>query len=313
MPVDADGNRADILTSPDSVPGRMNLGRCHGPFFNAAARDVRKMMLEELGLERNFKGTLSLEWLQCQPADAIDRAVNLMLDYYELTSMYSHKEFTENLSQEERWEWLLNIFNNTLRNFFPIDNQTGPYSEMVKQLEADYFKELNQDVAAKVASKFKLTYGPVTYTGLSGKQVTTLNNVRVAPIYIMLLDKIADSWLAAATGKHNNFGLITAMNNPDKYTRPWHYTAARTVGETEGRLYASYGGPELIAELMDRNGSIATQKEISRNIVNSQDPSNIPSLVDRSQTPYGRAQALQIVGQFNYCLGFKQVYVEEQK
>lgn len=313
MPVDSDGNRVDIITGPDSVPGRMNLGRLHGPFFNAAARDVRKMMLEELGLPRNFTDHMSMEELRAKPQDAVDRAVNIMLDYYKLTSIYSYEEFTQRLSAEERWVWLLRIVNGTFYNFFPIGNVTGSYSEMVKQLEYDYFKEIDPDLAMEVATKFKLTYGPVRYVGHNGKPVITRNKVRVAPIPIMLLDKIADSWLAADIGKHSNFGIVTAMNRPDKHTRPWRRTAPRVVGETEGRLYCNYGGQLMIAELLDRSGNIATQREMPRQILRSENPSNIPCLVDRRKIKFNNTRPLQIVGQFNYCLGIRHVYKKEDE
>lgn len=313
MPVDADGNRADIITGPDSVPGRMNLGRLHGPFFNAAARDVRKMMLEEIGLPRNFNGKLKLEELQAVPAERIDAAIALMLDYYKVTSIYSYEEFTQNLNVDERWEWLLDIFNNCLRNFFPIGNKTGPYSEMVKEIEREYFKEIDPNIAEKVSSKFKLTYGPVTYVGHRGVKVTTRNSIRIAPIAIMLLDKIADSWLAADIGKHSNFGILTAMNRPDKHTRPWRRTPPRVIGETEGRLYCNYGGQMFIAELMDRNGNIATQREMPRQILRARQPSNIPRLIDRTKIKFNNTRPLQIVAQFNYCLGIRHVYKKEVK
>ena len=313
MPVDADGNRADIITGPDSVPGRMNLGRLHGPFFNAAARDVRKQMLEAIGLPRNFNGKLTLEELQTLPAEKIDDAIALMLDYYKLTSIYSFEEFTERLTVDERWVWLLDIFNNMLRNYFPIGNKTGSYSEMVKQMEFEYFKEIDPDLAKTVASRFKMTYGPVTYVGHSGKPVTTRNNIRIAPISIMLLDKIADSWLASDIGKHSNLGIVTAMNRPDKHTRPWRRTAPRVIGETEGRLYCNYGGQLFIAELMDRNGNIATQREMPRQILRAENPSSIPCLVDRDKIKFNNTRPLQIVNQFNYCLGIRHVYRKEQK
>lgn len=309
--MDSDGNRVDIITGPDSVPGRMNLGRCHGPFFNAAARDVRKMMLEEIGLPRNFTGGLTMAELQSIPAEKIDNAVKLMVDYYAITSESSYKEFTEVLTAEERWDWLLYVINNVLRNYFRIDNQTGSYSEMVKQLEFDFFKEIDPGMAAKVSSRFKLTYGPVSYIGHSGKRVVTRNKVRVAPISIMLLDKIADTWMAADIGKHNNFGILAAMNRPDKYTRPWRRTGPRGIGETEGRIYVGYGGAELTAELMDRSGSLATQREIPRQILHSESPSNIEKIIDREKLPLGNTRALQIVGHFNYCLGIRHAYYPE--
>jgi len=103
------------------------------------------------------------------------------------------------------------------------------------------------------------------------------------------------------------------MNRPDKHTRPWRRTPSRVVGETEGRLYCNYGGQRFIAELMDRNGNVATQREMPRQILHSASPSNIPVLVDRSKIKFNNTRPLQIVNQFNYCLGIRHVYEPEKK
>lgn len=310
MPVDEDGNRADIITGPDSVPGRMNLGRLYGPYFNAAARDVRKMMLECIGKPRNFKGKISEDEFMAIDPKKIAEAENLMLKYYDITSRHSYVEYTQNLNEEERVKWLLFIFNEALYNYFPIDG-TANFSEMVKKIDAQYFSDIDPEQVKKMESQFKLTFGPVTYVGHSGKKITTFNKFRIAPIPIMLLDKIADSWLSVDTGKHSNFGILTAMNRPDKYTRPWRRTPSRVVGETEGRLYCNYGGQAFVAELLDRNGNIATQREIARNILHSENPMQIEKIVDRQKIPFGNTRPLQILNQFFYCLGIKMVYKPE--
>ena len=69
MPVDEDGNVADIVSSPDSVPGRMNLGRLYIPYFAAAARDIRKELLEMIGYPRNYRQPTTVEQLKEIPLD----------------------------------------------------------------------------------------------------------------------------------------------------------------------------------------------------------------------------------------------------
>ncbi len=295
MPIDSDGNRADIITGPDSVPGRSNLGRLHSPYFAAAARDVRKEMLEIVGYPRNFVKGMSLADLGRVDNAKLNYAVERLLKYYSIVSPITYKEFTETLTEEEKVTWLLNIFNGTLYTFMPVDDPK-PLDEMILEIEQN----------------FKLTYGPVTYVGHSGRQVTTKNSVRIAPIPIMLLDKIADSWLATSTGKHSNFGILTARVHADRYTRPWKSTPARVVGETEGRIYACYGGRLFVAELLDRNGNIASQREIAKNILHAEHPTNIPKLVSRQKIPFGNTRPLQIINQFFYTGGVKLVYTPEK-
>lgn len=295
MPVDEDGNRADIITGVDSVPGRMNLARLYIPFFNAAARDVRRLMLETLGYPRHFKGTMTMDELISQPMDKINEVVNILLDYYNIISKDTYVEFTQNLTNEERYQWLLDIFNTALYNYLPITTQ-DPYDVIVTKLN----------------ERFKITYGPVTYVAADGEKVTTKNSFRIAPIPIMLLDKFADTWLSVDIGTHSNFGVLTAMNEVDRHTRPWRATPTRVFGETEGRIYACYGGEEMIAELLDRSGNVASQQQIAYNILKAPNPADIERIVDREQIPLGNTRSLQIFNSFLACIGVKIDYKPEE-
>lgn len=296
MPVDDDGNRADIITGPDSIPGRMNLGRLAGPYFAGAARDVRKQIMEEFGLGRNFDGRLTLEEVKAIPRPQFDKGVSTLLLYYSLTSEFSYREYTEVLTEEEQYQWIMDIINDKIYNFFPIETQKR-------------FDEMQQDIE----KHFKLTYGPVTYVGRSGKKVRTKNKFRIAPMYTMLLDKIADAWLSVDMGKLSNFGILAPTNRADKYTSPWRCTPPKLEGETEGRLYAGIGSQEMIAETFDRYGNIATQRAIAYNILHAEDPADIPVLVDREKIPLGSSRGIQIAQHQFRCSGFEVIYKPEKK
>ena len=302
MPVDSDGNVADLITSPDSVPGRMNLGRLYAPYFNSAARDVRKQMLEELGYNRNYKGHFTEEEFLSIPDAMIQKAISTLLEFYTIVSPRSYKEFTENLTPAERTEWMLQILNKAIYLYMPIEDEEGDlegkrlfYDEMVMEIE----------------KRFKITYGQVTYVGRSGKRTLTKNKFRIAPLYIMPLDKIADTWLAVDIGKHSNFGILAAMNETDKFSVPWHRTPPRTIGETEGRLYNMYGGREMIAELLDRSGNIETQYEAAKVVLRADKPTNIERLIDRNKIPLGNSRSNQIAHHTFMCMGFDVVYEPE--
>jgi len=295
MPVDSDGNRADIITAPDSIPGRMNLGRLYGPYFAGAARDVRKQMLEAFGYDRNFKGPISLAQVKAIPEANMDAGLRLMLRLYEIVSPRTFYEFTQELTQEERYAWIKSIIDKHLYLYVPIETEMQ-FDEMVVLIEA----------------RFKLIYGPVTYIGRSGKTITTKNNFRIAPMYTMLLDKIADAWLSVDIGKHSNFGILAPMNWADKYAAPWRRTPPRNAGETEARLYAGVGGREMIAEMLDRSGNIASQKEIATNILHAENPANIECVIDRNKIPLGSSRPIQIAQHYFRCCGFEVVFKEEQ-
>lgn len=301
MPVDKDGNVADIITGPDSVPGRTNLGRVHEPYFSAAARDIRKTMLELMGYGRHFDGKVTPEELMELPAAQYAAGEREMLDLYAITSPESKHEYENVLTEYERYEWMADIINDKMHLFMRIKSDT------------DRFKPENLvDMALKIEKRFELIYDRVSYVGHSGKRRMTRSKVRIAPCAFMLLDKIADSWMAASTSKQNNFGIITARVRADKYARPWRTTPPRVVGVTEGRLYNAYGGERLIAELIDRSGNVATQREVARNITTSENPFNPEKLVSREKIPYGNTRPLQMINSFLYCMGVKVKYVPEK-
>lgn len=295
MPVDADGNRAQIISGPDSIPGRMNLPRLYIPYIAGCARDVRREILEQLGLNRYFDSKLSIEELASIPEDRINTAIGTLLDYYQIISKTSYREFTEVLTEEERFLWLQrNVINGPLYTHVPISTE-GKYPDLIHALD----------------DRFKTTYGPVSYVAADGTRVTTKNKFRIAPIPIMLLDKIADQWLAADIGKLSNFGVVTAMNEQDKNTRPYRKTSARVISETEGRLYAAYGGSEFIQELIARSADIASQHEVGRQILNAENPADIDQIIDRNKIPLGSNRPLQITNSFLLCIGIEIVYEEE--
>lgn len=295
MPVDADGNRAHIISGPDSIPGRMNLGRLYIPYFGAAARDIRKQMLEEMGLDRNFSGQMTVEEMQSLPLAGLQKAIGTMLLLYKIVSPRQYKEYTECLTDEEQWIWLTDIVNTHLYLYIPIETQKS-FDKIVLEIEKN----------------FKLVYGPVSYVGRSGRRIMTKNSVRIAPIPIMLLDKIADTWLSADIGKHNNFGITAAMNRADKYSRPWRYTPPRLMGESENRVYVMYGGRKMMAEMMDRSHSIVSQKHIAYRLTHSKNPLNIEKIIDRDKIPFDGVRSVQILQHVFRCCGFQVVYEPEE-
>lgn len=294
MPVDADGNRAQIISGPDSIPGRMNLGRLNIPYFAAAARDIRRQILEEMGLNRYYTGPITLEELEMIPSDQYNQGVATMLKLYSIVSPRQYKEYTEFLTPQEQRLWIQSLINDKPYLYIPIESEQS-HAAMIQEIEAN----------------FKLVYGPVSYVGRSGRRVTTKNNIRIAPLYMMLLDKIADSWLAADIGKHNNFGILAAMNKMDKFNAPWRRTTPRVLGETESRLYCMYGGRMMVAELHDRSGNIVTQQAMADNIVHAANPMAMETLVDRNKVPLGDSRSIQIAQHLFRCAGFEVVYEKE--
>lgn len=290
MPIDEHGNRADIVLDPASTISRMNLGRLYEQYFGAASRDVGKQVRTILGLSQ---GPCSMDKVLCSEDEQIQQAYQLLLQYYKVVSTKQY-QFYNQLSYDEQIEHLANVVEQGVYLYIPIDNDLDTV-EMVKAVEA----------------LVKPTYGPVSYVGNSGQRCVTVNNVRIAPMYIMLLDKIADEWSSVSTGRLQHFGILSPTIKSEKFSFPYRNSPVRTIGETEGRIYNGYAGAEAIAEMMDRSNNPMTQRHMSWNILDAKHPSNIDKVVDRDLIPLGNSKNLQLVTHFLTVTGTKLTYKPE--
>ena len=289
MPVDEAGNVADVVMDPNSTIARMNLGRLYEQYINAASRDVRVKIMKDLGLVGNEKNLQKL--LEDMNEHLIEKSWSYLLGFYSIVSPKMYSWFISGEYIGSKHEHLACIIKRGIFLYIPTDNE--PESEdIIKELEKNY----------------RPVYGPVSYIGNSGRRVTTINPVRIGGLYMILLEKIADDWTAVSSGKLQHFGVLSQVTNSDKYSQPSRNQAIRALGESEIRIYVSYAGPEVTADILDRNNNPATHKEILKNILEAEQPTNIFSAVDRSKFPLGGSKPLTLVKHIGMCSGWKFVY-----
>jgi hypothetical protein len=297
MPVDMDGNRADIIMDGGSVLNRMNLGRLYEHYINGAIRDVTKRIKQMLGVDEKdtYRAYKHIKEIYQVAPHKVMEAHNYAMSFYEIVSQPHHQRYLK-LTEDQIIEHVAGIVSEGMIVFYPTDNQfEGP------------------DIIEAIESKFKPVYGPVTYVGNSGKRVTTKNSVRIAPIYSILLEKIADNYSSVSSGRLQHFGVLSPITKAEKHTKPWHNSPVRTIGEPEARIIAGYAGREAIAEIMDRNNNPMTHRYIVRRILESQTPTNIQEAVDRDLIPLGGSKPLQLLKHYALCSGFSMVYEPENK
>lgn len=292
MPVDSDGNRADIVTDGGSTINRMNLGRLYEHYFNSAMRDVTNQALDILGIPRKQK--IILEQLEAIDVNKINQAWFHISKLVSIMSPEQYK-FMMSLNDKNKYEYLTDIINEGLKMYVPIGS--GPdVMDCVKTIEKE----------------FNIVYGPVTYVGNSGQLHKTKNNIRIAPLYMMLLEKIADDWNSVSTAKLQHFGILSAMTKSEKYAHPYRCSPVRTIGETEGRIFAGYCGRNALADMYDRSNNPLTQRNMVWNILDAPKSGNIESVVDRNFIALGGAKPLQLINHIFQCSGFKYTYQPEK-
>jgi len=284
MPVDAAGNRADIVMDPNARNSRMNLGGLYEHYINAVARDTLVDLKNQMGIT---KSQTFFDPIQLKAHPQYEAVKARVLRFYEIVVPFTHELFVS--GQYANFErHLAHLFKHGFYINFPPDNPPeGP--TIIRELQAE----------------FPSVYGPVSFIGNSGERRVTKSPVRIGSMYIIMLDKIGDDRTAVSSAKLQNFGVLAPITSHDKYSSPIRRQAIRAFGETEVRILAATIGPKNMAELLDRNNNILTHRQGLDNILRADKPTNIPIFVDRSQNPLGNARPLQLVKHLAFCGGWK--------
>lgn len=301
MPIDAEGNRADMIMDPASIVSRMNLAKSYQHYFNSCMQKVRQDLLRLLDIPpviihgiKSPKPLISTMKLELLDTRMFDNGYAHLLKLYKIVNEKMYRYFAFEITNEQKIEHMVDCINNGIFIYYPIDNDRHAI-QVVEQME----------------STFKPTYGPVSYIGESGQRIVTKQNVRIAPMYIMLLDKIADEWASVSTAKLQHFGVLSPLTKAEKFSTPHRNAPVRTIGETEGRIFAGYCGREAIAEMMNRSNHPATQRNMAWNILSAKEPTNIPYVVDRTFNPSLSTMPLAEVGRMFATQGFGLKYEPE--
>jgi hypothetical protein len=281
MPVDEEGNRADIVMDPNSTINRANPGRLYEQYFNSAARDTHKRLCSMLGIPPGTKESVALAHIQGVDKETFKLAWDYLLGLYAIVSPRQRSWFDNGSIEGTPEEYVAAIVELGIAFYFPTDNPPMP-QDMVTQIEDP-------------ANGYKPVYGPVTYVDNGGKRVMTYNKIRIGGQYFILLEKTGDDWGSVASGKLQHHGVLSQLTRTDKYSNPARNQAVRGAGEAEVRIFASYMGSHYVAEMMDRNNSPQTHRVIVDKILSAPMPTNVDSMVDRAIYPYGGAKPLMIV------------------
>lgn len=284
MPYDANGVRAEMIIDGNATFSRMNLGNKYEPFINSASRDLVVELKRRLQVQGNEHNLFTI--LQQTDRAIFDEAWNRLMRYYQILSPRQYRMMTEEYTapREQHMEYVLK---NGIYIYLPTDNEP----EYMSYVEA-------------IQKEFPPTYGPVYFQDKQGNIHQTKTNVRIAEMYIMLLEKTGKDWSAVSSGRVQQHGILAPLSAMDKNNTPAKQQPTRSLGEAEIRNFASYLSPVVAAELIDRNNNPEVHKEIVRNILAAPQPTNIEEVVDRKRFPLGYCKPLQIAKHLAYCSGY---------
>lgn len=293
MPIDEEGNRADIIMDGNATINRANPGRLFEQYYNAAARDTHKRLCAMLGVKPMTREVEAYNQLIKLPAAQVDEVFGHLYNFYGIIAPTMKGWFDQGLIQATKQEYLAEYVSGKFGLHIPTDSQP-PAKDVVRTIET--------------LPLYKPVYGPVSYVGNSGKRVTTTKPVRIGPVYVILLEKTGDDWSAVSSGKLQLFGVLSQLTKNDKFSRPARAQAVRVAGEGEIRIFLANCGEFFAAEVMDRNNNPAAHQAMVSGIFSAPQPGNIDCLVDRTQIPYGGSKALQLLKHMCEVSGFRYWY-----
>lgn len=276
MPRDAFGNVAEIITDGKSIVKRMNPGVIYEQYVTAADRDMRKRVLE---------------MIQQPTAANVKKAWEYLLGFVRIVSPRMHRMLS---SADYRGTPLSFMRGGSERGYdiySPADNPIDVV-QMLTQLREHY----------------RPNFSPVTYRAPSGEMVTTVEDVLIGTVYILLLEKTGGDYSSVDSAKLQHFGIPSKVSKSDKYSSPGRKTPTRTLGEAEVRSVSAFVGGDIVRETLEMSNSPRTHRHVIRNLMDSPTPSNVARIIDRTVIPEGGGRSLDLGRHQLFCSGVRLTY-----
>jgi hypothetical protein len=299
MPIDEHGNRVHVIMDGGATVSRQNLGRLYEQFYNASSRDLVKEFCDLFqvaypdthGQKLTLAEKMRVETAYKSNDPAAQAAWERFMRYITTVSPEEAGFYEAEAKLGFQAEHMIALLEDGIYIYHPSNNDPE-LPDVVEVLKNEYMPHMSR----------------VTYRGNSGRMVTTKEKILIGEIYFIVLEKTGDDWTSVSSGKLQNFGILSHINNQDKHASPWRQQAIRAWGETETAIGTSYMGWRVMAEIIDRNNNIASHRMGVYNILRAERPTDINRLVDRNVIPFGSAKPLELVKHLALCNGWEFTY-----
>jgi hypothetical protein len=285
MPRDINGVVADVVMAPDSTVARNVTARVYKQYFSNVQYVLSLKIANLLGVKKTTgKSKLHREIraIYKRDRDRFNKAVDLLGGFY-------------------------NIVNPIQRDalYALVDDETSAVKHMVDLVSNAVTLILNVDLISKrkaknIATELKHSIynpkiGPVTFNDKKGETHVTKSDIIVAYDYFLLLEKDGSSMSATSSIRLQAMGLTATSTKIDKDLAPIAQTNVTILGIDETGILASSLEPQGLAELVDRLNSSETHGHICNQILESDKPTGIDTIVNRSAMPYTGGRSLKII------------------
>ena len=289
---------ADAIMDQRSVASRMNSGKLYGGYITTSSRVVKQYVTDKLSTvigESNLSKIMHVYDVDNSLAVVIQELWKYIVNYLEIIGGEQYPIYRDNTDVTIMISVLQEIIDREFYIVVPIDNQKSA-KDIVLDLEKSIYRPI----------KKRLTYR------LDGEEYTSDEPIAVETVYMLVLSKIADTWLASSTAKTNHFGVPISTSKHNKRRQPWSPNPVKT-GETETRLYTAYAGREAMAELRDRSASIESHKHMYDNILKADVPTNIDKVINRDIQPYGNDKPVELFESILNVGGVETIFIDNEE
>lgn len=293
MPITEYGLRADAIFYGEATVNRMIPVRTYEQVINGVKQYFEIMFKDRHGLPRDVsKKELDLFFKQDKSNQAYNQILNEVLQYTSIVSPRQY-QFLLSLSPDKMYRYIIDGLADGFIDYLPSEDRNLP--EIISQLR-DLYPGVKDHVYWKDSK---------------GRDVKSVDKFIIGSMYVVLLEKTGNDWTSVSTSKLQQNGVISYVQQKDRHQTPTKQQSVR-FGESEFRIINSDISPVFAAELLDRSGNTNVRKNIVQQILQAENPSDIPNLVDRETYPLGYSQALQILNHLLQCKGMEMEYREYQ-
>lgn len=286
------GKPVDVIGDPTSTVSRMNLARLYNQYLAGASRKVKHDLIGMLG-GHDIPVT---ELVDSASDKAIKEAYTYLVNYlkiYENEQYFGYVKVTDLRSMREI---LHEAVTEEVYVYFRVGNKKKSY-QIVSELRDTVYSPILTPIDIPTSQGMKKTKEPIL----------------IAPLYMIVLNKSAENFLSTASSFVNHYGVPVSLSKSMRSNVPWKNSGTKVFGETEIRLISGYGGRKAIAELKDRAANQDTHKELYKNLLTADVPTNIDVIIDRDKFSYGGDSALKLVESIFNASGIDIAYTVEKQ
>lgn len=268
MPIDKNGNRADVIFGPRAPVARLDLGQNYEQEINACSRDLSKWVKDNYNKLSNDVIWERLYRYYC--------AANTKFHLHD--SLYTKKFIDDHI---------LKVFNE------------GIYL-IAETISEDQQVELIERIHDVIMAELT----PVTYRQSNGKYVTTKDDMLIGGCQYIVLDNTWISNIAVSMSPLQHHGLLAGSSRLSRTAYPARTHATVNFSETEVRLFASLVGPDVMAEFMALANNIDLHKALVKSLIKSDKPSTIEDIEGRENIKTS-SRNVELIRHFLLCFGLK--------